>query len=130
MILDIHTGFQSLLSDANLEIDIQYENTSYQPKLKTAFGIFKLGAVATERQGQGACSCLLYSGEATFTIKTDIKTGVNEACGIADKLITFIMENGLYSGLKMIEPPYVGETEQEFDWLVLPIFIPFQKDSI
>lgn len=130
MILDIHTSFQSLLPDANLEIDIQYENTSYQPKLKTAFGIFKLGAVVTERQGQGSCACLLYSGEATLTIKTDIKTGVNEAYGLADKLITFIMENGLYSGLKMIDTPYVGETEQEFDWLVLPIFIPFQKDSL
>jgi predicted transcriptional regulator len=72
---------------------------------------------------------LNYSGEATLTIKTDINTGVNEAYQLADKLIKFIMENGLYSGLKMIETPYVGATEQEFDWLVLPIFIPYQKDS-
>ncbi|WP_339385068.1 hypothetical protein [Vibrio crassostreae] len=83
----------------------------------------------TERQGQGSCVSLNYSGEATLTIKTVINTGVNEAYGLADKLITFIMENGLYSGLKMIDTPYVGETEQEFDWLALPIFIPYQKDS-
>ncbi|CAK3750866.1 Phage protein [Vibrio crassostreae] len=129
MILDIHTGFQSLIADAQLGIDVKYENLSFQPKLKTAFGIFQLGAVPTERQGQGACTSLNYSGEATLTIKTDINTGVNEAYQLADKLIKFIMENGLYSGLKMIETPYVGATEQEFDWLVLPIFIPYQKDS-
>lgn len=129
MILDIHTGFQSLIKDAQLGIDIKYENLSYQPKLKTAFGIFQLGAVPTERQGQGSCTSLNYSGEATLTIKTDINTGVNEAYGLADKLITFIMENGLYSGLKMIDTPYVGETEQEFDWLALPVFIPYKKDS-
>ncbi|CAH6959319.1 conserved hypothetical protein [Vibrio chagasii] len=129
MISDIHTGFQSLIADAQLGIDVKYENLVYQPQLKNAYGIFQLGPVATERQSQGKCSCLTYSGEATLTIKTDVKTGVDEAYQLADKLIQFIMENGLYSGLKMIEPPFVGATEQEFDWLALPIFIPYQKDS-
>lgn len=128
MILDIHKGFQQLIADA-LDITVKFENLSFKPDLQKSFGIFQLGVVETSRESQGKCAGLIYSGEATLTIKTDINTGVDEAYQLADTLISFVMANGLYSGLKMIDTPYVGETDQEFDWLVLPVFIPFQKDT-
>lgn len=129
MIADIHSAFRTLCDNALPNISIKYENTEFRADLGTTFAVFQLGQVDTERQSQGRGSCLSYTGQATLTIKTDIKTGVDEAYTHADALIKFALENALSNGLKLIEPPFVGATEQDFDWLALPVFIPYQKDD-
>ncbi|WP_394239871.1 hypothetical protein [Vibrio astriarenae] len=128
MIADIHKAFQNLCNNA-LSIPIKYENTTYTPDSKTTFAFFQLGPVNTTRQSQGQCKWLTYEGEATLTIKVDVKTGVDEAYELADTLIAYALENSLTDGLRLLEPPYVEASEQEFDWLALPVQIPFLAEG-
>ncbi len=123
----IHASFKNLI-EACTDFETTFENEEYKPMLDVTFGVFQLGTVAIERQSQGKCGTLVYSGEATLTVKVQMKTGAGHAYAIADKVIDYAVKNGLNYGLKFFEPPFVGDSSPEGDWFTLPISLPFTKD--